>query len=335
MNSYSIKSIKKKFKENGVFYTPEKLALIIKSFAKENPSEVYDPTCGDGGLLSVFDDNVKKYGQELDENQLNVARKRLINFTGFAGDTLKEPGFNQKFDCIVGNPPFSINWNPLSDDGFLNCPITPPKSKADYAFIIHILSRLKDDGVASILNFPGILYRGNKEGKIREWLIKQNFIDKVVLIPEKTFEDTAIATVLLVLRKNKESKSILFKKLDSELERLVEIEEIAKNDYNLSPSLYIVKNVVKEVIKPKELLEQIRKSSLLSLKKQLEFDKMVCIMEDYNSFEQFKKDMIKIIKSVNLDRNNEKNKIDTLNLLDLMKGFQKWININIFTKICH
>ena len=96
MSSYNIKSIKEEFKAKGIFYTTNELALLIKSFVDIDINEVYDPTCGDGSLLSVFDDNVKKYGQEINDHQLKVAENRLTNFIGYCGDTLKEPAFIDK-----------------------------------------------------------------------------------------------------------------------------------------------------------------------------------------------------------------------------------------------
>ena len=105
--SYNIKSIKQEFKKKGIFYTPPELAELMMSYVSRSPKNVYDPTCGDGGLLAVFDDNVPKYGQEINSEQLDVANERLVNFIGYCGDTLKDPHFkNVKFDCIVANPPF-------------------------------------------------------------------------------------------------------------------------------------------------------------------------------------------------------------------------------------
>ena len=118
MKQKSIKNIRKEFKDNGIFYTPEKLAEKIKSYVDFEPETVYDPTCGVGNLLKVFHENVKKYGQELDEEQLALID--IPNFTGAAGDTLKDDKFkDMKFDCIVANPPFSVKWDPeeLKNDG--------------------------------------------------------------------------------------------------------------------------------------------------------------------------------------------------------------------------
>lgn len=111
MKQKSIKNIRQEFKNHGIFYTPLALAERLKSYVDIEIQNVYDPTCGGGNLLSVFDESVRKYGQELDEEQLSLID--LPNFTGYAGDTLKDDKFsNVKFDCIVANPPFSVKWNP-------------------------------------------------------------------------------------------------------------------------------------------------------------------------------------------------------------------------------
>jgi type I restriction system adenine methylase HsdM len=283
--AYNIKSIKEEFKNKGIFYTPKELALFIKSFLPNNVKEVYDPTCGDGGLLEVFDENVIKYGQEINEDQLLVAKSKLINFNGYCGDTLKDPGFKDKqFDYIVANPPFSINWEPKDDERFNG--MLAPKSKADYAFILHILSKLSNKGIAVIMEFPGILYRGNSEGKIRQWLIENNYIEKVVAVPGDKFVDTKIATCIIVLNKNKKDNNILFIDDNLKKERIVGFEEIKSNDFNLSVNQYVKEE--KEIINidPIELQMQARKCFLNKLRAELEFDKMVCEMEhiDFNDY---------------------------------------------------
>ena len=109
-----------------------------------------------------------KYGQDINVDEIKIAKRELKNFVGVAGDTLKEPAFKgKKFSAIVANPPFSIKWEPQTDERFADAPTVPTESKADYAFILHILHYLSDDGIAIVLNFPGILYRGGREGKIR------------------------------------------------------------------------------------------------------------------------------------------------------------------------
>lgn len=295
--SYNIKSIKKCFKDNGVFYTPSELALLMKSYVSITPKNVYDPTCGDGALLSVFDDNVPKYGQEINQQQLEVANKKLVNFTGVCGDTLQNPAFkDQKFSLIMANPPFSIKWNPNKDERLENYPALPPPSKADYAFIAHILHYLSDNGEAIVLCFPGILYRGNAEGKIRQFLIERNYIDRVVSIPGGYFIDTNIATNLIVLRKNKQDDRIVFEDKENNIIKEVNIEEIRKNDYNLSINNYIQIEVPKENVDPIELEKEARYSLIKYIKAQLDFSKFVSSLSGIE-FQPLINDIQKLIDS--------------------------------------
>lgn len=285
--SYNIKSIRDDFKEKGIFYTQPKLAEYMKSLIDIEISDVYDPTCGDGGLLSCFDNDLPKFGQEINESQLVVAKENLVNFTGVCGDTLKTPAFlGRKFSCIIANPPFSISWSPptglFKDERFSNVPILPPKSKADYAFLLHIIYMLAENGIAIVLNFPGILYRGNSEGAIRRWFVENNYIDKVIHIPNKQFIDTSIATCLLILRKNKTNTDIEFIDNELELSRVVSLQEIASNDYTLSVNTYVQKKEEKPIINPDELQNNARATMLNALRKSIEFDKMICSLEGYD-----------------------------------------------------
>lgn len=176
--------------------------------------------------------------------------KEIPNFTGYVGDTLQEDKFNNKqFDCIVANPPFSVKYDEKGlqgDKRFTECGIMPPQSKADWAFMLHILSHLKKDGVAVVLEFPGILYRGAREGKIRKWFVEQNYVDRVVDIPPKQFEDTSIATCIIILRKNRATTSIVFEDVETSREREVSLEEIKSNDYILSVQTYLPIEIKKE-----------------------------------------------------------------------------------------
>lgn len=279
MKQKSLKNIRQEFKDNGVFYTPPELAEKLKSYVDFEPETVYDPTCGAGNLLRVFHENVKKYGQELDAEQLGLID--IPNFKGHAGDTLLNDGFSgMKFDCIVANPPFSVKWNPdelASDERFSCSPVLPPPSKADWAFMLHILHHLADDGIAVVLEFPGILYRGQREGKVRKWFVQNNYIDRVVHVPGNTFEDTSISTCIVVLKKNRDTTDIVFE--DKERTETVSIERIEENDYSLSVSLYIEEEIEKEEIDPAVLENEARRLFLIRLKKELDFDKMVCEME--------------------------------------------------------
>ena len=289
MSNYNIKSIKEEFKAKGIFYTTNELALLIKSFVDIEINEVYDPTCGDGSLLSVFDDTIKKYGQEINDHQIEVAKNRLINFTGYCGDTLKDPAFiDKKFKCIVANPPFSITWEQpilngiFTDDRFRLVPALPPKSKADYAFILHILHYLANDGIAVVLNFPGILYRSNSEGEIRKWIVEKNYIDKVIRIPGKTFVDTTIETALIVFRKNKTNTDIEFIDTEKNKSYTATLKEIQENEYVLSVNAFVQDEVNKIKYNPNDLQKDSRTNMIKKLKADIEIDKIVCEMEGYN-----------------------------------------------------
>lgn len=288
-NNYNLKSIKKEFKDKGIFYTTNELALLIKSFIDIQVDEVYDPTCGDGSLLSVFDDNVKKYGQEINLHQLKIAQQRLKNFNGFCGDTLKNPAWeDNKFKCIVANPPFSISWDPpvlngmFTDDRFKFVPALPPKSKADYAFILHILHYLASDGIAVVLNFPGILYRGNSEKLIRKWIVEQNYIEKIIRIPGKYFVDTTIETVLIVFKKNRDTTNIEFIDTEKNKNYIATYDEIKLNDFTLSVSLFIKDDEVKQTQDPVFLQSNARERMIKKIKADIEIDKMICELEGYD-----------------------------------------------------
>lgn len=277
----NIKNVKKEFKENGIFYTSTELAEALKSYVDFSPKKIYDPTCGQGNLLSVFDDDVEKYGQELFSDELEKANERLRNFHGFCGDTLKQDGFSGiKFDLIVANPPFSIKWEPNEkDERFADAPCVPTAGKADYAFMLHILHHLSDKGKAICLEFPGVLYRGQREGKIRKWMIEQNFIERIVHIPNNSFVDTTIATCIIVFNKSKDTTDIVFEDMETGEERIVPIDEVIQNDYSLSVSLYLVHEEEKKEIDPIELELRAREQFLERLERELSFEKMVCEME--------------------------------------------------------
>ena len=295
MKDYNIKSIRQDFKQKGIFYTQRELAEYIKNLLPANVNRVYDPTCGNGGLLSVFDDNVEKYGQDINAQQVEEAANRLKNFHGVAGDTLKTPAFkDMKFDYIVANPPFSIKWEPFQDVRF-NAPVLPPPSKADYAFNLHILHYLSDKGIAAVLNFPGILYRGNREGIIRQWLVEQNYIEKVIAIAGNKFADTSIATCVIVYNKSKPNTDILFIDDETGRQRNVSFEEVKENGFNLSVNSYIQSEIKKEEIDPINLDKEAREAFLSRLRKELLFEKTVCEFESELSFQNFLSDIQTII----------------------------------------
>lgn len=281
MKDYNLKTIKQDFKSKGIFYTTKDLALYLKSFLPDDVKEIYDPTCGNGGLLSVFDDDVEKYGQDINEEQVQAARENLKNFHGVVGDTLAEPAFmDRKFKYIIANPPFSIKWEQQNDERFEGYPCLPPKSKADYAFIAHILHCLTDDGIAVVLNFPGILYRGQSEGKIRKYLVEKNFIDTVAMIDGGHFVDTKIATVMLILKKNRNTTDITFLHNDEKI--VVPLSEIINNDYNLSTNNYIIEEVEREEVDLNEVNRDVRKGTLAMIKSTLDMEKMIADLDGTN-----------------------------------------------------
>lgn len=274
MQEYNSKSIRQEFKDKGIFYTQKELAEYLKNFLPDDVTEIYDPTCGNGGLLSVFSDDVEKYGQDINAEQVEVAKQKLVNFNGIVGDTLKEPAFwGRKFKYIIANPPFSIKWEPRTDERFERLPCLPPQSKADYAFIAHILHYLSDDGMAVVLNFPGILYRGNAEGKIRRWIVEQNYIDTVIEVDGGHFVDTKIATAALILKKHRDTTDIKF--IHNDREAVIPVEQIAENDYNLTVSYYLPEEIEREEIDPIALELHARKSFLTRFDKEMEFEKTV------------------------------------------------------------
>jgi type I restriction-modification system, M subunit len=276
--AYNLKSIREKFKENGIFYTPRPLAEYMKSFLPENITDVYDPTCGHGSLLEVFPDSVKKYGQDINPEAVEAA-KSILNSEIVCKDTLQSPAFiNKKFRAIIANPPFSVKWTPdeLKDDArFTPAPCMPPPSKADFAFLMHIVHYLSEDGTAAILNSPGIGYRGQREGKIRKWLIEQNFVDAVIHIPGNQFIDTPIPLLGLILKKNRENTDIRFIDRENEAERLVSFDEVRENDFSLCVSTYIQPKQEREEVDPKKLEFDIRENFCKSLRGSLEISYML------------------------------------------------------------
>nr|DAJ80311.1 MAG TPA: N-6 DNA Methylase [Caudoviricetes sp.] len=290
--AHNLKSIRQTFRENGVFYTDERLAQIMKGYVGREVAEVYDPTCGDGALLAVFGDEVRKYGQEREGDQLDVARARLVNFEGVCGDTLQEPAFvGRRFDCIMANPPFSAKWEQKStDERFTDAPALAPPSKADYAFLLHVLHYLAPDGVAVVLNAPGILYRGNAEGKIRRWLVEQNVIDRVVFIPGGYFVDTKIPTVLLVLRKDRTARgitTIAYEDRSSGREISITPEEIAANDYCLSNLMPQEEKEQPPPIDPNALEQEAERAAVDVLRAHLGFTQAVSELEGIDHLTPF------------------------------------------------
>lgn len=284
-------------KSGGEFFTPQEVGELLARIViqdKISVNKVYDPACGSGGLLLKFakilgKENVKQgfYGQEINLTTYNLARINMflhnINYNNFhiaRGDTLIHPEHwdDEPFDAIVSNPPYSIKWagkeNPIliNDERFSPAGVLAPSSKADLAFTMHMLSWLSPKGTAAIVEFPGVLYRGGAEQKIRQYMIDNNFVDAVIQLPSDLFFGTTIATCILVLKKNKIDNNILFvdasdefvrnsnknKLSDENINNIVNLlkdrvsvdnkaylatyNEIKENDYNISVNSYLKTN---------------------------------------------------------------------------------------------
>ena len=301
--AYNLKSIKKKKKKKGIFYTPVELANYLKSFLPENVDEVYDPTCGDGGLLCVFGDDVKKYGQELNEEQLIVAQNRLVNFEGVCGDTLANPAFKgRKFKAIIANPPFGIKWNPPkmdlidNDERFAECPVMPPAGQADFAFILHILHYLSDDGVAVVMDSTSILWRDKAQGEIRKWFIENNYIDTVVYIPGDQFVDTKIKTCLWILKKNKSNTDIKFINKETSEEKIFTFEQIKKNNFNLHERFYFPEEKIEDTTTINDIHFQMLEDTKGMLRAVIELSRSFSEMGLSILFDDFIHDVEEIIK---------------------------------------
>ena len=290
-------------KSGGEFFTPQHVSRLIAQLAMhKQPSvnQIYDPAAGSGSLLlqakKHFDNHIIEegfYGQEINHTTYNLARMNMflhnINYDKFdiqLGNTLTNPHFGDEkpFDAIVSNPPYSVKWigsdDPtlINDDRFAPAGVLPPKSKADFAFVLHALNYLSSKGRAAIVCFPGIFYRGGAEQKIRKYLVDNNYVETVISLAPNLFFGTTIAVTILVLAKHKSDTTTqfidasgLFKKetnnnvltdehikqimavFDSKenidyLARSVPLEEIAANDYNLSVSSYVAAEDTREKI---------------------------------------------------------------------------------------
>lgn len=292
-------------KSGGEFFTPQNVSKLIARLAMSglaSVNKIYDPACGSGSLLlqakKQFDAHLIEdgfFGQEINHTTYNLARMNMflhnINYDKFdiaLGNTLINPqyGDEKPFDAIVSNPPYSVNWvgsdDPtlINDDRFAPAGVLAPKSKADFAFVLHALSYLSARGRAAIVCFPGIFYRGGAEQKIRKYLVDGNFVETVIALPPNLFYGTGIAVNILVLSRHKAdtktqfidaSGEDFFKKqtnnnvlTDEHIERIVDIfdrkepveyvaalvdnSKIAENGYNLSVSSYVEAKDTREVI---------------------------------------------------------------------------------------
>lgn len=292
-------------KSGGEFFTPQNVSNLIArlaTYGKTEVNKIYDPACGSGSLLlqakKLFGEYFSEegfFGQEINHTTYNLARMNMflhnINYDKFdiaLGDTLLHPqyGDQKPFDAIVSNPPYSVNWvgsdDPtlINDDRFAPAGVLAPKSKADFAFVLHSLNYLSARGRAAIICFPGIFYRGGAEQKIRKYLVDNNFVESVISLPPNLFYGTSIAVNILVLSKHKTepktqfidaSGEDFFKKetnnnvlLPEHIDRILDIfgnkeevqyvatcvdnAQIAENDYNLSVSSYVEAEDKREII---------------------------------------------------------------------------------------
>lgn len=283
MSAHSIKGLRDEFKKVGKFHTPPELAAFLHGLVPTNPRDVYDPTCGAGNLLAMFPDETPKYGQDIDKAALKDAAL-LPNFHGHHGDVLTDPAWmDHKFHAIVANPPFSIPWVPAWDERWFGVPTQPTKGRADWAFLVHIVHALADDGVAAVLQFPGALYRGGRERVLREWLVSENLLDRVIAIPGDTFTDTAISTACLVLRKDREPDApIVFEDREHGIERSVPVDEIRAEEWTLSVSTYVRPPAPEvEPVDAWELEQAARRNAVKNLRKELGFSRLVAQMEGW------------------------------------------------------
>ncbi|MEW1706893.1 type I restriction-modification system subunit M [Microbacterium sp. NPDC089190] len=290
-------------KSGGEYYTPQEVSELLARITvvgKTQVNKVYDPAVGSGSLLLKFAKvlgkaNVRQgfYGQEINLTTYNLARINMflhdINYSDFNiahGDTLIDPQHldDEPFEAIVSNPPYSIKWegdaNPIliNDERFAPAGVLAPKSKADLAFTMHMLSWLAVNGTAAIVEFPGVLYRGGAEQKIRKYLIDNNYVDTVIQLPADLFFGTTIATCILVLKKSKKTSDVLFIDASKEFKRIgnknkltaenqqrilntyetredsdhfakcVSNEAIAANGYNIAVTSYVEAEDTREVV---------------------------------------------------------------------------------------
>ena len=296
-------------KSGGEFFTPQEVAELLARIActsKGRINRVYDPACGSGSLLLKFvkvlgpekAKMVSFFGQEINITTYNLCRINMflhhVPFDKFdiqLGDTLTEPKHlaDQPFDAIVSNPPYSTHWagdnNPLliNDDRYSPAGVLAPKTKADLAFTMHMLHHLSTTGIAAIVEFPGVLYRGGAEQKIRQYLVENNFVDCVIQLPANLFFGVGIATCIIVLKKSKADNNVLFidasaecikdgnkNKLTNEnidtiyntyvgrvnveyKSKLVNNKDILANDCNLGVSSYVEQEDTREVINISEV----------------------------------------------------------------------------------
>ncbi len=320
MGEKSAKSFLKELKNTGVYYTPVFLAEKMKEYIDlPNIEEVYDPTCGQGNLFKVFDDNVKKYGQELDPVEMEKCQNTLTNFEGYSGDTLTDDKFaGREFQVVFANPPYSVAWEQFSDPRWDGPGALAPKSKADWTFGLHCLHHTKPDGICILLMFPGILYRGNAEQKIRAWLIENNYVDRVVSMSgvymkkHMQFSDTSIAPVIIVLKKNRTTTDVVFEDLDIEKSETIDVDRIRQENYTLSVSTYVEKPDDRPQVDIDVLNNVVRQGDLIKIQGMLEREALLSELEMCaDNYVQFVDEIDKIIEMHRKKSREMKEIIDT------------------------
>ncbi len=321
-------------KSGGEFFTPQEVSELLAEITvvgKKQVNKVYDPACGSGSLLLKFakvlgKENVRQgfYGQEVNISTFNLCRINMflhdINYEKFDiahGDTLTDPKHwdDEPFDAIVSNPPYSIRWegdaNPLliNDPRFSPAGVLAPKSKADLAFTLHMLHWLSTSGTAAIVEFPGVLYRGGAEQKIRKYLIDNNYIDAVIQLPPDLFFGTTIGTCIIVLKKSKKDNATLFidasaefvrggnknkltdnnrkkilnayiaRKDDDHFAKIVLNKDIADNDYNIAVSSFVEQENTNEEVDIEKLNAHIAEIVIKQNKLRTAIDEIVADLE--------------------------------------------------------
>lgn len=282
----SLRQVREAYRAKGVFYTPPSLAAFLAGLLPAEPGNVFDPTCGHGNLLAQFGDGVPKFGVDINAEAVAHCQATLGNFQGVVADVLTTglPASWPKFDAIIGNPPFSIAYDETKAATMAyaqGAPCVPSKGKADWAFILLMLHHLADDGVAAFLNFPGVCYRGGREGKLRRWVIENGHVRKVIHVPGGTFEDTTIPTVAIVMGKQPVEA---IEMIDQEygLERTVSLAEVAAQGFALSVGAYVSPEPTKEQVDPLALELKARAQTVAMVKHQVAFSEAVAELEADN-----------------------------------------------------
>lgn len=321
-------------KSGGEYFTPQEVSELLTRLAtvgKTEVNKVYDPACGSGSLLLkaakvLGKDNIRQgfFGQEINVTTYNLCRINMflhdVSYDKFdicLGDTLVSPKHwdDEPFEVIVSNPPYSIKWEGdenavlINDPRYASAGVLAPKSKADMAFIMHSLSWLASDGVAAIVCFPGIMYRGGAEQKIRKYLIDNNYIDCVIQLPANLFFGTSIATCIMVMKKAKKDNAVLFidaskecvkvtnsnKLTDSNISNVVGIyterkdidyvakvvtnSDIAEQGYNLSVSSYVEQEDTREKVDIVKLNAELKEIVVREAVLRAEIDKIIAEIE--------------------------------------------------------